>query len=281
MAQRNGSVVRRRILARQLRLLREKAGLTLEAAAPALDWSVSKLSRIETAQQAVDVHGVRSMLDLYDTGGDRWTELVALARQARQRGWWRAYGLGDNSYVGFEAEASLVQDFTLGYVPGLLQTAAYARALLAVSAARRSEEELANDVAVRMIRQERLTSADDPLDLVAIIDEPVLDRPVGGKDVLQAQLQHLLVAAGVPSVTLQVLPTAVGAHSALASTFTVLSFGDLGEPDMVYVEHALGALQVDKEGDVARARLKFDRLRSDALAPTESLAFIRRAADRT
>ncbi|MDQ2707306.1 MAG: helix-turn-helix domain-containing protein [Actinomycetota bacterium] len=94
-------MVRRRILARQLRLLREQAGLTLEEAAPKLDWSAATLSRIETAQQSVDVHGVRSMLDLYDVGGDRWTELIELTRQTKQRGWWQSYGLGKQAiYVG-------------------------------------------------------------------------------------------------------------------------------------------------------------------------------------
>lgn len=278
MEQRNGSVVRRRILARQLRLLREGAGLTLEAAAPLLDWSVSKLARIETAQQPVDVHGVRSMLDLYDIGGGRWDELVTLAREARQKGWWRAYGLGDNGYVGFEAEASSVHDFTLGYVPGLLQTADYARALFIAAPIRRTATEIANEVTVRMIRQKRLTSIDDPLELVALIDETVLHRPVGGAEVLRAQVRHLAQAAALDAVTVQVVPMGVGVHPGLASGFTILNFGDLGEPDMAYVEHSLGALMMDKEGDVARARLAFDRVRADALDPAESLALIRRTA---
>jgi transcriptional regulator with XRE-family HTH domain len=278
VTQRNGSVVRRRILGRQLRLLREEAGFTLEAAAPALDWSVSKLSRIETAQQAVDVHGVRSMLDLYDVGGERWTELVALTREARQKGWWRAYKLGDMSYVGFEAEAGRVHDFTLGYVPGLLQTADYARAMFTSVPVRRSPSELADEVAVRMIRQQRLTSTDDPLEFVAVVDETVLHRPIGGPDVLRAQLRHLAEAAELDAVTLHVVPIAVGAHGALGSGFTVLSFGDLGEPDIAYVEHTLGNLMMDKEGEVARARLVFDRVRSDALNPAASLALIRRLA---
>lgn len=271
-------MVRRRILARKLRMLREGAGLTLEAAAPLLDWSVSKLARIETAQQPVDVHGVRSMLDLYDIGGGRWDELVTLAREARQRGWWRAYGLGDNGYVGFEAEASLVHDFTLGYVPGLLQIADYARALFVAAPIRRSETEIAAEVTVRMIRQKRLTSVDDPLELVAVIDETVLHRPVGGSEVLHAQVRHLAEAAALDAVTVQVVPIAVGIHSGLASGFTILSFGDLGEPDMAYVEHSLGALMMDKEGDVTRARLAFDRVQADALDPAESLALIRRTA---
>lgn len=278
MEQRNGSVVRRRILARRLRQLREAAGLTLEDAAPLLDWSVSKLSRIETAQQSVDVHGVRSMLDLYDMGGGNWDDLVTLARETRQRGWWRAFGLGDNSYVGFEAEASIVHDFTLGYVPGLLQTADYARALFVAAPIRRAETEITDHVTVRMIRQDRLSSADYPLDLVAVIDETVLRRPVGGAAVLQAQVRHLAEAAALDAVTLQVLPTDAGVHPGLASGFTILGFGDLGEPDMAYVEHSLGALIMDKEDDVARARLAFDRVQADALDPADSLALIRRTA---
>jgi transcriptional regulator with XRE-family HTH domain len=282
LAERNGSVVRRRILARQLRLLREQAGLTLNEAAPKLDWSVAKLSRIETAQQAVDVHGVRSMLDLYDVGGDRWTELIDLTRQARQKGWWEAYGLDRQGfYVGYETEASRVHDFTLGYVPGLLQTAAYARALFVAAPIRRTDEQLTNIVTVRMLRQNRLRSADDPLELDAVIDESALRRPVGGPEVMRAQLHHLARAAAFDLVSIRVLPTDVGAHAALASSFTILHFGDLGEPDIAYVEHALGALILDKDADVARARLTFERVRKATLAAAESLALIRRLADET
>ncbi len=132
-------MIRRRVLARQLRLLREEAGLTLEQAAPKLDFSVSKLSRIENAQVLIDVHWVRGMLDLYDVGGDRWTELVELAREANQPGWWRAYGLGNNSYIAFETEARRVQIFSLGYVTGLLQTAEYARALMVAVPVQRTD----------------------------------------------------------------------------------------------------------------------------------------------
>jgi transcriptional regulator with XRE-family HTH domain len=101
-------MIRRRVLAKQLKLLREQAGLTLEQAAPKLDFSVSKMSRIENAQIVIDVHWVKSMLDVYDVGGVRWTELLDLAREANQPGWWRAYGLGNNSYIAFETEASRV-----------------------------------------------------------------------------------------------------------------------------------------------------------------------------
>jgi transcriptional regulator with XRE-family HTH domain len=279
VAARNGSTGVRRQLGRRLRLLREQAGLTLEEAAPALDWSTSKLSRIENAQQRVDTHGVRSMLDLYGVGGDQWGELIELTRLAWQRGWWRAYGLDDKGYVPLETEASLVRDFTVCYVPGLLQTADYARALFLASLTRRTEEQLENAIAVRMIRQRRLTSADDPLELVAIIDESVLLRPVGGRPVMATQLERLIEAAALDTVTLQVLPIGVGAHPAMTAVFTLLSFGELNEPDMAYVEHPMGAVHLSKERDVARATLVFDRLRSDALSPVDSVVLIRRVLE--
>ncbi len=178
---RSGSLVRRRQLARTLRELRVHAGMTIEAAAPLLDFSASKLSRIENAHQGVDVHIVRSMLDLFDVGGNRWTEILELTREASTKGWWRAYGLDDKGYLPLESEAGDVRDYTVTYVPGLLQTAEYARAMFEASLQRRSAEILERDVRVRMIRQERLTSPIDPLQLAAVIDEPVLHRPVGGR----------------------------------------------------------------------------------------------------
>jgi hypothetical protein len=269
------------MLAKQLKLLREQAGLTLEEAAPKLDFSVSRLSRIENAQVRIDVHWVRGMLDLYDVGGDRWTELVELAREANQPGWWKAYGLGrHNWYLGYETEAARVQVFTLGYVPGLMQTADYARALMLAVPMGRTAKDLDNEVAARMHRQQRLRSVDNRLELVAVIDEAALHRQVGGRDVMREQLVRIAEVAELDTATLHVLPFAAGAHAALASEFTIINFGDLGEPDMAYVEHALGAMTLDKEADVARAKLTFERVLSDALNPAESQALVRRLAGR-
>jgi transcriptional regulator with XRE-family HTH domain len=178
-------MVRRRVLGKQLRQLREQAGLTLEEAAPKLHFSVSKLSRVENAQVVIDIHWVKSMLDVYDAGGARWTELLELAEEANQPGWWQAYGLGNNSYIAFETEATRVLDFTVTYVPGLLQTADYARALMRAVAVPRTAEQLENEIAARMHRQQRLTSEGNHLELVAVIDEPALHRPVGGDAVLR------------------------------------------------------------------------------------------------
>lgn len=270
-----GSAVLRRILGRRLRLMREQAGHTLDSAAPLLDWSTSKLARIETAQQIVDVHGVRSMLDLYDVGGGEWGALVELTRAARQNGWWRGYGIGDNSYVGYESAAVEVQEYAAGFPPGLLQTPAYSRTLFEASPARRTPAELDREVEIRAIRQRRLTDPDDPLHLAVVVDESVLLRPIGSAAVRRAQHAHLVEAAELDTVAIQVLPLTAGAHASMGSGFLVLSFGDLGEPDMAYVEHALGAAHVTDAKEVVRARKQFDQLRTLALSPARSLELLR------
>ena len=270
-----GSAVLRRILGRRLRLMREESGHTLDSAAPQLDWSTSKLARIETAQQIVDVHGVRSMLDLYGVGGAEWGSLIELTRAARQNGWWRGYGIGDNSYTGYEAAAVQVQEYAAGFAPGLLQTPAYSRALFEASPARRTPTEVDREVEIRAIRQRRLTDPDDPLHLAAVVDEAVLLRPIGSPAVHRAQLEHLADVAELSTVTVQVLPLTAGAHASMGSGFYVLTFGDLDEPDMAYVEHALGAAHVTGEGDVALARKQFDQLRTLALSPARSLELLR------
>jgi transcriptional regulator with XRE-family HTH domain len=273
------ATVRQRILGKRLRQMREEAGHTMESAAAALEVSVSRLSRMETARQGVELHIVKSMLDLYDVGGDRWTTTLELVREARKKQWWQKYSLGGQySYVGFEADAAQVQEYAIGYVPGILQVPDYARALFASSLSPRTPEVLATDIEVRTLRQRRLTEPADPLQFVGIVNEEVLRNPIGGPEVLKAQLAHLIEMVELPTVTLQVLPARSGAHSSLDSGFFVLSFGDLGEPDMAFVEHALGALQLDAQEDVLLARNKFDQLRTMALRPAESAALLREIA---
>jgi transcriptional regulator with XRE-family HTH domain len=274
---RNGSTLRQRQLARRLRRLREEAGLTLEEAAPKLDWSTSKLGRIETARQGVDVHGVRSMLDLYDVGGENWTELIELVRVARQKAWWHAYGFRDQGYLGLEADAAVVHDYQLAYVPGLLQTTDYMRALFRRSRRRPTDTEIDRDMQVRLFRQRRLTE-EPALELVAIVDESALRRPVGGVDVMCEQLQHLVTQAALPAVCFQVLPVSLGVHAGMDGSFTVLGFDDHAEPEVAYVEHTVNALHLEKDADVNACKLVFDRLRSEALSPHDSTELIQRLA---
>lgn len=269
--------LQQRQLARTLRQLREQAGLSLEEAAPKLDWSTSKLGRIETAQQGVDVHGVRSMLDLYNVGGAQWTEILDLVRATRKKGWWHAYGLSNAGYVVLEADAAVVHEYQLGYIPGLLQTADYIRAMFRGSPPPRTEADIDRIVRVRLFRQRRLTE-DPPLELVAIMDETVLRRPIGDAEVMRDQLRHLVRQAALPSVCLQVLPVSIGVHQGLNGPFCVLSFADPDEPTIAYVENAVGATRMHKDAEVRGYQLVFDRLRSEALSPRDSVALIERLA---
>jgi transcriptional regulator with XRE-family HTH domain len=270
--------LQQRQLARTLRRLREEAGLSLEEAAPKLDWSTSKLGRIETAQQGVDVHGVRSMLDLYNVGGAEWAEIIDMVREARKKNEWHAYGIGGQGYLNLEMDATVVHNFQLAYVPGLLQTEYYMRALFRHSRRRPTDAEIDRDVQARLFRQRRLTG-EPALELVAIVDEYALRRPVGGTETMRAQLRHLLAtAADLASVCLQVLPTSLGVHSGLDGSFTVLGFGDPDEPEIAYIEHTASALHLDKEAQVQSCKLVFDRLRSEALSPRDSAALIERLA---
>ncbi|MGI5130344.1 DUF5753 domain-containing protein [Pseudonocardia sp. CA-107938] len=274
--------VRRRVLGRRLRLMREDAGFTLDWAAPKLYCSVSKLARIEAGQQGIDPHLVKSMLDLYDVGGDRWTETLQLAAEARKRPWWAQYRLGgDFGYVQFETDAEHVHDFAPGFIPGLLQTRDYARIMFTSDVVEWTDEQLKAELEVRMIRQRRLSDEANPLRLVAVVGEAALRNPIGGPQVMRAQLAHIAEAAALPTVTLHVLPAHPGPHASLASGFIVLSFGNLGEPDMAYVEHALGAAHLEGEQEVLLARKKFDQLRTLALGPAESLDLLREIAAAT
>jgi hypothetical protein len=186
--------LQQRQLARALRRLREEAGLSLEEAAPRLDWSTSKLGRIETAQQGVDVHGVRSMLDLYGVGGAQWTEIIDLTREARKKNEWHVYGISDHGYLRLEIDAAVVHEYQLAYVPGLLQTEDYMRTLFRNSRRRLTDAEIDQDVQARLFRQRRLTE-EPALELVTIVDESALRRPVGGVEVLRAQLHHIVAQA--------------------------------------------------------------------------------------
>ena len=276
------ATVRQRILGKRLRQMREEAGHTLESAAAELEISASRLSRMETARQGVDVHVVRSILDLYDVGGDRWTSTLELVREARKKQWWQRYKLGGQyNFVQFEADAVQVQEYAIGYVPGILQVQDYARALFTSSLSPRTPEVLEAEIEVRTLRQRRLTDPADPLQFVGIVTEEVLRNPIGGLAVLRSQLAHLIEMIELPTVTLQVLAARPGAHASLGSGFIVLSFGDLGEPDMAFVEHALGALHLDGQEEVLLARNKFDQLRTMALGPEDSLSLLREIAAAT
>jgi hypothetical protein len=166
-----------------------------------------------------------------------------------------------------------VWDYQVVTVPGLLQTEDYARAIFRGSRQITSKDAIDRHVAVRMGRQIRLI-AEEPVQLWAILDESALLRPIGGAEVMRAQLRWLVERAALPNVTLQILPLSVGAHPGIDGAFTILDFADPVHPDIVFTEHRAGAVHLQKPADVRNCRLAFTHLRSEALAPGDSIAFI-------
>jgi len=265
----------RRTLGRRLRKLRTAAHLTFEQAYERLELSDTTLNRIERGTTGVGIHTVKSMLDLYGVGADEWEPILELVREANRKGWWVDFGFNNKSYVALETAATVVWTFDCGFINGLLQTEDYMKAVFQNALVPRTDKQLRNQIEVRKIRQLRLRSESDQLELVSIIDESTLRRPVGGREVMRAQLRHLLESG----MTIQVLPSEVGAHQGLHGSFLVLRFPDPAEPDVAYYEHVTGPTFLNRAGDIERCRLMLEHLRSLALRPEDSKMLIRRIID--
>jgi transcriptional regulator with XRE-family HTH domain len=271
---RGSPTVRRRRLGAELRKYREAAGFTIEQVAEQLDCSGSKISRLETGQTGASPRDVRDMLVLYRVAEADREELMSVARQTRQRGWWQPYGsVLTGAYVSFEAAAASVRSYEAQCVPGLLQTEEYARTLISAARQDGAPEEVQDRVRVRMARQSLLTQ-EDPIDFWCVIDEAVLLRTVGGLDVMRKQLDHLVLSASLPNVTLQVLPLEMGAHPGMDGSFVLLHFADEADTDTVYVTMATGGVFHEKAEELRRYEAIFDRLRQISLAPDESVALV-------
>jgi transcriptional regulator with XRE-family HTH domain len=269
----------------ELRQFREHAGLTGEQVAEQMGWSVAKVYRIEGDRVRVLARDVARLLKLYGIGGEQADAVLELARMARVKDWWHQYSGAIPEwfqfYVGLEAAASAMQEYNAELVTGLLQTEAYARAVMAAAMrADTDDQETDRQITVRLERQKRLTAPDAPA-LWAIMNESVLRRQVGGPQVMAAQLAHIGQLAARPNVTVQVLPFTAGAHPAMLGSFTLMQFPDPADRDVVYLEAETGALYLEKPEDVRRYSLMIDYLRAQALGPAESRALIAQLADPT
>jgi transcriptional regulator with XRE-family HTH domain len=265
-------------LGAELRRRREAAGITIEAVAERLECSASKISRIETGHTSATPRDVRDLLEIYGVLGPEADELVQIAREARQKGWWHPYSaVLTGAYVGLEAAAKSVRAYEQQVVPGLLQTEEYAKAMIRAARPDITDDEVERRVRVRMGRQSLLTQ-DDPLDLWVVLDEAVVSRPVGGDAVMRAQLARLVEAADLPNVTLQVLPFDSGAHAGMDGTFAILDFPEPGDPDVVYAENATGGLFLEKTEELRKYIFIFDHIRAAALPPVESGALLAKLA---
>jgi transcriptional regulator with XRE-family HTH domain len=266
------STVRQRRLARILRRLREDAGLTIDQVAEKLELSPSTISRIETAQVGVRTRDVRELLEMYEVTEVQRAELLELARTGRQQQpWWHEYrDVPSAPLVGFEADAAFIWQYSALLIPGLLQTRDYASAVIRAIRHDATPEEVEQRLELRMHRQELLSQKGAP-DLWVILDEAALRRPVGGPAVMHKQLQRLIEASALPSVTLQVLPFSAGPHAGMDGEFTIFSYRDPADPDLVYIENSGGDLYLDAGGKTERYRLIFNHLQAAALNTVESV----------
>lgn len=270
--------LRRRELGRRLRELRLARGLTVEQVAEHLLCSPSKVSRMETGQRNATRRDIRDLYGLYGVIDDAERErMMQLASEARQQGWWQPFGLTYDTYVGLEVEALAISQFQAAYVPGLLQTIEYAREInYNASAGEHSSEVVEQWVEARIRRQELLTQHDAP-QFHALLDESVVRRPIGGSAVMGHQLCRLVESANLPNVTIQVIPWTVGAYPAMESNFRIVDVPEPNSP-VVFVEGLIGYVYLERAEDVARYRKVFDRLRSIAMDPQESIAYLTREA---
>jgi transcriptional regulator with XRE-family HTH domain len=264
--------VHQRRLRIELRRAREAAGLTQEQAAKALEWSLSKIIRIEAGTVRVAVTDVKVLLQLYDVPESGVDDLLDLARAAREQGWWNAYrrilGQGLVDLIGYESAASLSREFQSMVFPGLLQTSAYAHEILRSARPEASPEMIRDLVEVRVRRQELLDREDRLPAFVFVLDEAVVRRMVGGAAVMRAQLAHVLEMAKRPNVTVEVVPFGVGAHPSLGGPFKIIEFADAQDDDVLYLEGVMGELiGRDYHEDIVRFREKFAALRSVSLGP--------------
>ncbi|MGQ0779185.1 MAG: helix-turn-helix domain-containing protein [Pseudonocardiales bacterium] len=274
--------LRGRRLGLALRRLRAGAGLSSSHVASQVGWSASKISRIEGGYMTVSPGDVRELLAVYNVTGPEAEALVALAREARQRGWWHPHNEivpgWLQAYLSMETDASRICVFELGAVPDLLQTADYTAAVIDAQPQPSTPDEQDVLVGLWHTRQNRLT-ADPAMQLDVIITEGALRQHVGGPAVMRAQLEHLAEAAAWPNVVIRVLPFRAGAHPAMNSgAFSVLEFSEPDDPRTVYAAQLTGGIYLEVLREVGTYRLAYEQLRVASLGPEDSAEFIGRLA---
>ncbi|MFG1840631.1 helix-turn-helix domain-containing protein [Micromonospora sp. DT228] len=278
-----GPTVLRMLLGAQLRRLRESSGVTREGAGWEIRSSESKISRMELGRVGFKERDVSDLLTLYGVTEEHERDaLLKLARDANSPGWWHRYGdvlpTWFQSYLGLEAAAALIRSYEVQFVPGLLQTREYARAVVLLGHGTAGPGEIDRRVALRMQRQQ-LLHRDSPPQLWAVVDEAALRRPIGGAEVMRGQLTALIEATKSPNIRLQVIPFAAGGHAAAGGAFTILRFGDQELPDIVYIEQLTSAIYLDKRDDLDYYAVAMERLCVEAEPPERTAEILGRLLD--
>jgi hypothetical protein len=267
---------RRRRLSIELKKLRENNSLTCAQVGAALDWSGSKVNRMETGSGRVQPSDVDALCRFYATTDELRDFLKSLARQAKTRGWWQVHGSGVpewfSIYIGLEQDASTLRQYQCEVLPGLVQAEAYVRELH-TSGSYMSREDIDRAVRVRLERQAMLSGPEAP-DAWFIVNEGAVRRIVGDRELMRTQLEHVLEVVEQPNVTLQVLPFDAGTCPTTGS-FTMLGFPDPEDPDIVYRDGITDAMYLEGEPHVRQYTRAFDELRAAALSPRRTAQLIR------
>ncbi len=279
------TTTRRRRLAAELRRLRERAGLTGDEAAERLGWSGSKISRIETHRIGVKPADLGKLLDLYGVDSSRRKELTTFARESSRAGSLESAAAGLPAdyadYLSAEDEARSIWNWDPVVVPGLLQTEAYARAVMAgyQSMYRPSPGQGERRIELRRLRQQLLTR-DPPVELSVVIDESVLHRRFGPRAIMHEQMLQLADLSELPNVQVQVLPLSAD-HPVTTGAFSYMQFTqvhDVPLHDLVTVEHITATYYLEDEEQTFRYRVAFERLAEESLGQKESRDVVRAAA---
>jgi hypothetical protein len=278
-----GPTVLRIVLGSQLRSLRQACEISREDAGKAIRASHAKISRMELGRVRVKERDLADLLDLYGIRGEaERADYFAMARQAMQPGWWHRYSDVIEEWfvphIGLEEAASVIRSYEVQFLPGLLQTEDYARAVVRLGHPEAPQVRIDRLVELRMARQRLLRQPDAPR-LWAIIDEATVRRPFGGDDAMRAQLEHLLHVADLPHVTLQVARFGAATHAAAGTPITILRFPEPDLPDVVYLEQLTSAVYLEKQDDVDRYALVMERLCTAAETPRETTRFLRDLLD--
>lgn len=269
--------LRRRELAGRLRELRKQAGLTVDEVAAELLCSPPKISRIETATRPASLRDVRDLCNLYRVGDAERSRLMALAREAKQQGWWAKFDdLAIESLIGLEVEARRATSYESSVVPWAFQTEEYARAVIKDSGLHIEDRILAERVTARMTRQELLRSTNPPY-LWFLIDEAALRRVVGGNRVMRDQMAKIIDVSASSNVTMQIVPFEAGAHPGVDNTFTLLEFDSAVLSPVVFVENLAGTFYLERDTEIQRYREVLDYLKACALSPANSIKSVEEA----
>lgn len=271
---------RQRELGTRLRNLRNDHGLTVEEVAARLLCSTTKISRLETGARRPSLRDVRDLCGLYEVDEATSAEFMKLAQDARQPAWWTGYeDLNLDPLIGLEQEAETITGYSMNWVPGLLQTEAYARGIIEIIAPKMDARIVSQRVEARMRRQQLLERGDPPRYRV-LMDEAVLHRGVGDSAQMGAQLDKLLAVIRDERALVQVIPFAAGAYAAADGYFVLLEFDD--KPDlqpMVYVEGLTGNLYLQRKADIDRYRETINYLRDRALSKPSSVKLIQKVRE--